>query len=274
MLPDLRAEFQELLVVDLLFNTVGHTSNNRKYALLLDFIFVENNEVWTYLRRLGEKPDRMELIQSGVDLDVYNPGPPDERVIATIGAKPGELIVGFSGRWSEEKNPLAFIELARRLQRLPIRFVMTGAGTMRKEIEQVVASANLLPDVFHLVGEVEDVAPWLRSYDVLVLPSKLDGRPVVVMESLAMGVAVVASRVGALSELIDDRVDGYLCNPDRIDEFVDRLAQLEGDRALLARMKSAARRKAQFKLDEREMLERYEGRLRALIAAAPVTQGN
>ncbi len=144
---------------------------------------------------------------------------------------------------------------------------------MRAQIEQAVATAKLPPDVFHLVGEVEDVAPWLRSYDVLVLPSKLDGRPVVVMESLAMGVAVVASRVGALPELIDDGVDGYLCSPDRIEEFVDRLVRLEGDRDLLARMKSAARRKAQLKLDEREMLDRYERRLRALIAAAPVTEG-
>ena len=84
---------------------MGHTANNRKYALLLDFILVENNEVWTYLRRLGENPERMELIQSGVDLDVYKPGPRDEHVIATIGAKPGELIVGFSGRWPKKKIP-------------------------------------------------------------------------------------------------------------------------------------------------------------------------
>jgi glycosyltransferase involved in cell wall biosynthesis len=267
MLPDLRAEFPQLRVADLLFNVVGHTADNRKYALLIDLIFVENIEVLRYLYRLGEPRNRVKQIKSGVNLDVYCPGPRAEHVTTTIGAAAGELIVGFSGRWSEEKNPLAFVELARCLKHLPIHFVMTGTGGMRHEIEQAISSAELQPGFFHLVGDVEDVAPWLRSYDILVLPSKLDGRPVVVMESLAMGVPVIASRVGALPELIEDGVDGYLCDFDRIDEFADRVKCLEGDRVLLARMKSAARRHAEQSLDEREMLKRYEELLRALILA-------
>jgi O-antigen biosynthesis protein len=271
MLPALRAEFPRLRVVDLLFNTVGHTANNRKYASLIDLILVENAEVLGYLRGLGETEDRMKQIQSGVNLDLYTPGTRAEEVTSAIGAAPGDLIVGFSGRWSGEKNPIAFVELARSLQDLPIHFVMTGAGAMRPEVEQAVISAGLRPGKFHLAGEVEDVIPWLRSYDVLVLPSKLDGRPVVVMESLAMGVPVVASRVGALPELIEDGVSGYLCAPDRIEEFVDSVRRLEGDRALLAQMKSAARCHAEKTLDERGMLKHYEEQLRALVRApAPI----
>src|SRR5262249_39197180 len=54
LLPNLRADFPRMRVADLLFNTVGHTANNRKYARLIDVIFVENQEVLRFLRDNGE----------------------------------------------------------------------------------------------------------------------------------------------------------------------------------------------------------------------------
>lgn len=265
MLPDLRAAFPHLRIADLLFNVIGHTANNRKYAMLIDVIFCENLEVLHYLSRLGETGDRIELVKSGVDVDAYRPGPRAEHIRTVTDADGGDLIVGFSGRWSEEKNPLGFVELARCLKDLPIHFVMTGAGPLRQEVEQAIISADLRPGFFHIAGAVDDVAPWLQAYDILVLPSRLDGRPVVVMECLALGVPVVASSVGALSELIEDGINGYLCEPDRIDQFVERVRYLESNRALLAQMKLAARAQAEQTLDEREMLKRYETRLLSLV---------
>jgi NAD(P)-dependent dehydrogenase (short-subunit alcohol dehydrogenase family) len=92
MLPALRAEFSQLRIVDLLFNALGHTANNRKYASLIDLTFLENVEVLSYLRGCGETEDRMEQVQSGVDLDVYKPGARSAEVTTTIGAAPGDLI--------------------------------------------------------------------------------------------------------------------------------------------------------------------------------------
>ncbi|MEY9442027.1 glycosyltransferase [Bradyrhizobium elkanii] len=121
---------------------------------------------------------------------------------------------------------------------------------------------------FHLIGDVEDVRPWVSSYDVLVLPSRLDGRPVVVLEALALGVPVIVSSVGGLPELVRDGVNGFLCQPRMIDEFVDRLTKLALDREVLQRMKEAARRSAERNLDARKMLSSYEQGLKALIQSA------
>lgn len=265
LLPVIRAKFPKVRVADLLFNTVGHTKNNRKHAKLIDLNFVENREVLQFLLDAGEIRERVLQISSGIDLQWYLPGPRDTAVVNLLSASPEEMIVGFSGRWSEEKDPLAFIEIARALSHLPIRFVMTGAGALRSKIEQAIAAANLGNNHFHLIGEVEDVRPWITSYDVLVLPSRLDGRPVVVLEALALGVPVVASAVGGLPELVLDGVNGFLCQPGAIDEFASRIAKLTLDRELLKEMKHAARRCAERKLDARSMLSRYEEGLRALI---------
>ncbi|WP_051334982.1 glycosyltransferase [Bradyrhizobium sp. Ai1a-2] len=264
LLPVIRAKFPKIRVADLLFNTSGHTKNNRKYAHLIDINFVENGEVSQFLLDAGEARDRVLQIPSGIDLQEYLPRPRDAAVVHSVSAMPEELIVGFSGRWSDEKDPLAFVEIARRSSHLPIHFVMTGAGALHSKIKTAVA-ATTFDNRFHLIGEVEDVRPWISSYDALVLPSKLDGRPVVVLEALAMGVPVIASAVGGLPELIRDGANGFLCQPRMIDEFVDRLETLVRDRELLKRMKEAARRSAERNLDASTMLSRYEQALKALI---------
>ena len=262
LLPGLRAEHPSLAIVDLLFNTVGHTANNRRYAEQIDLNLTESQEVTNWLLASGEALSRIRVVPSGVDLDRYCPGPKSQDVLKQIGAAPDDFIVGFSGRWSEEKNPLAFIEIAHRLASVDrIKFVMTGTGHLRGAIEQALAERPLPVGRFHLVGEVEQVQPYLQSYDVLVLPSILDGRPVVVLEALAMGVPVIASHVGALPELVEDGHNGYLCTPGKVKEFAMRLQELASAPARLAVMKEAARNFATSNLDARTMQTAYESAL-------------
>ena len=73
---------------------------------------------------------------------------------------------------------------------------MTGAGPLEGAVRR--RAAGLSEDSFTFLGVVDDVGAHLASLDVLVLPSILDGRPVVVLEALASGVPVIASRVGGL----------------------------------------------------------------------------
>ena len=102
-----------------------------------------------------------------------------------------------------------------------------------------------------------DVQPYIRSYDMLVLPSRLDGRPVVVLEALAMGVPVIASHVGGLPEVVTTGVNGYLCEPRDYDGFAARIAQLAQDAGELRRLKTQARLFAESNLDAERMLQEY-----------------
>lgn len=263
LLPLIRTSFPNIKVVDILFNTVGHTQNNRKFAKFIDLNFVENKETLQFLVNAGESQDRILQVLSAVDLQEYEPGPREDSIVNLLNVAQDELIVGFSGRWASEKDPLMFVEIARRLLHLPIHFVMTGIGPLRSSIEAAIA-AGKLGHRFHLVGEVSDVRPWIRSYDTLVLPSRLDGRPVVVLEALASGVPVIASAVGGLPELIDDGVNGFLCIPGIAAHFAGKIARLARDPELLIRMKKAARLSAEQNFDSRHMFSRYERALRDL----------
>lgn len=265
-LPFLKAAFPRLKVADLLFNTVGHTENNRRRRSLIDLNLVENREVLAWLLDRGEVPERLKLLTSGVDIQALRPLT-ERTARAVLGLAPNELLIGFSGRWSEEKNPLAFIEIARRLDpALPVRFVMTGAGILADAIREALAAANLPEGRFHLAGEVDDIHAWLGSYDLLVLPSKLDGRPVVVLEALALGVPVLASRVGALPEIVQDGRTGWLCDSHDIDAFVGRIEDLASASPQARELiRKNARTFAETRLDVQQMFASYEAALMGLL---------
>ena len=61
----------------------------------------------------GEDASRVSMVESGVDLTALHPMPRTASLVQRIGAEPADLIIGFSGRWSEGKNPLGFVEIAR-----------------------------------------------------------------------------------------------------------------------------------------------------------------
>jgi O-antigen biosynthesis protein len=268
LLPRIEAGYPELKVIDLLFNTIGHTANNRKYAGHFNRVLVENREVLEWLIAAGESPEKIVQIPSGVDLDAFHPQPKPTRILAELGVEHSAFIAGYSGRLAEEKDPEAFLEIARRCRSQSwLVFLMTGAGPLtdrvRRRIERLALGKSL-----RFLGQVENVSDYMSAYDVLVLPSRFDGRPIAVLESLALGVPVIASRVGALPDLIQEGVTGFLCEPGDAGAFAERIRWLAGHPEEHRRMKAAARAFAEAELDARRMFARYEEAIRDVIAGA------
>lgn len=260
-LHHLRARFPELKVYDLLFNTVGHTGSNRRNARHIDRHLVENSEVREWLVRQGENPDRISLVPSGVVIPPADPGAAEE-VRATLGISRNDLVVGFSGRWSTEKNPLGFIDIAAELMETPgLHFIMTGIGQMKYDVAEHINATVGLTDRFSLLFDLDDLSNVMHAYDLLVVPSTLDGRPLVVLEALASGVPVIASRIGGIPELIRHRSHGALCDPDRPETFVKEIRRLKNDPEELQRYKGAARAFALTELDAALMVRRFEAAL-------------
>jgi len=253
-LPRLKALHPGLRVADLLFNTEGHTASNRRYRDLIDLHLCENGEVKDWLIREGEREDAIVLVESGVDVSAYEPRPHVD----------GPLRVGFSGRLSKEKCPLAFVDVAELLVGPDFEFVMTGAGPLEDKVRERV---DRLPadSAFRFLGVVDDIAEHLASLDVLVVPSALDGRPLVVLEALAAGTPVIATRVGGIPALVHDGVSGYLVEPGDTAAIARHLARLAHDPALLDSLQRSAREHAVANLNVTSMNEGYERAITSLL---------
>lgn len=266
MLPDLKEENKDLCVIDLLFNTEGHVKSHIEYRKFITTAFAENQEVYDWLiHKAGWADSQIKKISSGIDLFQFQPRDRPDFLVDKYNINKNELVVGFSGRLSEEKGPDIFVEIAKLCQGTPnLRFMMTGAGSMseilKKQVELLPASVK-----FEFEGLVEDVEPYLALYDVLILPSRFDGRPLVVMEALGCGVPVIASNVGALPDLIENGRNGYLVPIGDASAFAARIQEFTRDSSLLSQLKYKARIFAENELDTKKAYYDYNLKLHQII---------
>ena len=141
---------------------------------------------------------------------------------------------------------------------------MTGNGPMRSALEAKVHS--LPSDLrFKFLGLVDDPAPYFALYDIFVLPSHLDGRPVALLEALSAGCAVVASSVGGIPAVLEGTGAGILCPAGDAGAFVRAIRQLISDRQKLREMKRAAAESARKVFSEEKMVAGYAEAIEAAI---------
>jgi glycosyltransferase involved in cell wall biosynthesis len=133
---------------------------------------------------------------------------------------------------------------------------MLGNGPEYEQVKQYIGRLNLEGRVY-APGFVPDLKPFLKLTDVLVIPSRIEGIPIILMESLALGVPVVASNVGGIPDIITDNENGFVCDHSSIEEFVRRLESLYTDRDLHAELKRNARAHAQEQLSIDKMNREY-----------------
>jgi glycosyltransferase involved in cell wall biosynthesis len=205
-LPKLKREFGPLAVVDLLFNPVGHTASHLKYARFIDHVVVEHSGMRDWLVEHGREVATISVIPNGIDLAQFARRPRrDWRTGQTLPEETRPegtpiFTAGFLGRFAEEKGPDIFLDLAARFRDRPqAEFLMCGAGDMESSMRRRIEAEGLSGRV-HMLG-FRKTADVLPCCDAVVICSRLDGRPNTLMESLSMGVPVVAWRVGGIPEM-------------------------------------------------------------------------
>jgi glycosyltransferase involved in cell wall biosynthesis len=117
----------------------------------------------------------------------------------------------------------------------------------------------------HFLGFV-DPQVYLSCCDALIVCSKLDGRPNVVMESFAVGVPVIASRVGALPVMVQDGVTGFLCDVGDVAKFAASVERLADEPEIQSSMKQSARKWAEEHFAIASSIDRYEALFQTLIS--------
>ena len=192
-----------------------------------------------YTRDLAQKHYDVEIqvIPNGVQL------PPENKLVNDVSTPP-RLI--FAGRFQPQKNLVLLVDLLARVQDLKWQCELLGDGPDRDRVSKKIKQHEL-GNRIELKGWVDGstVDERLLISDLLLLPSLSEGLPVIVVQALASGVAVVASRTGGLSELVEPDVNGRLCIVDDIECFERALRWCLEDSVRLTNLKRASRRMAQ-----------------------------
>jgi glycosyltransferase involved in cell wall biosynthesis len=122
-----------------------------------------------------------------------------------------DIVIGSIGRLTHQKGYEFLIKAAPSvLNAFPqALFVLIGAGELQSQLEELATRLGIHERVL-FIGKVEDVRPYLQRMDLFVLPSLWEGLPTVIMESMALGVPVIATDIPGTRELVKDGVNGWL----------------------------------------------------------------
>ena len=126
----------------------------------------------------------------------------------------GEITITAVSRLAPEKGLPYLLEAFRALREegLPVRLILAGDGPLRSTLQAQVAAWRLNGAV-RFTGAFDHLAPIMRATHIVAHPTLNDGRSVTVLEAMAWGRPVVASRIGGVPELIEDQVSGLLVPP-------------------------------------------------------------
>lgn len=205
-------------------------------------------------------PEKITLVPNAIDLRRFSPGTVGRRESrAALGLPPEGPVIAGVGRLNPQKNFSLFLEIAAAIApKFPeVRFLLAGEGPEESMLREKVNALGISDRVV-FAGYVPDTRRVYVAADVLLMPSRFEGLPMTLLEAMAMGLPVVASKLDGIAEVIADGEEGFLVESGDAPSFVERIARLLGNSALASRFSSNARAKIEARFSVERMTSAVE----------------
>jgi glycosyltransferase involved in cell wall biosynthesis len=205
--------------------------------------------------------DQFITIHTGIDLQAFKINVDRAKVRAEFNIPPDVQLIGIVARITEAKAPSDFINAAALVHvRYPnVHFIWVGDGPLKAESVSLVQKLGL-QNVFHFAGSQNNskIPAILLSMDCFLLSSHWEGFSIAVLEAMAAGLPVIATKVSGASEAIVDGKTGILVNIGDVHGLADAVCNLVGDVQLARSIGSAAQKRAESEFPYAKMLGRVE----------------
>jgi sugar transferase (PEP-CTERM/EpsH1 system associated) len=214
---------------------------------------------------VGIPSARVVTIHNGVDVGRFSDDA-SRRGRAALGVPEGEVVVGTIGRLDPVKDQVGLIEAFARLRpgAVPVTLVIVGEGPCKSALEARASSLGI-SDRVRLLGARSDVATLLSGFDVFALPSIAEGISNTILEAMASGLPVVATRTGGNPELVQHDVTGRLVPVGDRDSLAAAVGDYVADPHLRLLHGKAGRARAVEQFPIERMATRYRELYTALI---------
>jgi glycosyltransferase involved in cell wall biosynthesis len=202
----------------------------------------------------GVPAERTVTVHEGIDIDHVHAAPP-VNVHEAFWLPHNAPVVGNIAALVPHKGQRHLIEAARLVvQRMPdVRFLILGEGELREMLERQVREYRLEKHVF-LPGFRTDVLGCLKSFDLFAMSSVTEGLGTTLLDAMACGKAIVATRTGGIPEVVDDGVTGKLVAPRDHAAMAHAILEMLDDHAGRARMGDAGRARVEARFTVERMI--------------------
>lgn len=218
------------------------------------------------LKKLSYKPSKVITIRNGVDLAGWSPSKIDrqkKRMELRLGAT--DVLVGAIGRLDKQKGFSTLIEAMARLKGSALRCAILGGGPEHDHLALLIRKHHLESSVW-LLGEKDEIPSWLSAFDLYCLPSLWEGLPNSLLEAMALGLPVVASKVDGVPEAVTDGKDGLLVPAASPAALAKALKTLAEDPAKRAALGAAAKAAVEERFTLRRMIGEYEAAYNGIMS--------
>ncbi|MCI0337012.1 MAG: glycosyltransferase [Acidobacteria bacterium] len=230
---------------------------------LADAVFTISSEVQAYYcRETGFPVNRMRVIPNGVDARRIDEAARSNcrGIRQELGIAADDFVIGTVARLDRTKDTItlarAFAKLYRSHRNPRFKLLVVGDGEKKVEIQSFVIEQGFSSAVV-FTGVRHDVPGLLGAMNLFALSSLSEGMPITVLEAMCASLPVVATNVGALPELVEEGVTGFLVEPGNDEDFAERISRFYGMEEMTRGFGMAGRHKVEreFRLDQ--MLQRY-----------------
>lgn len=208
--------------------------------------------------KYGMPADKLTVIHNGVDCSVGDIAPETAaRLKEELAVPEGSLVLATVGRLMPQKGHQYLISALQRLadEGYPLLLLLVGEGPLEESLKKQ-AEALGVGKLVRFTGFRTDVHDILSIADIFVLPSLNEGFPLILLEAMAAGKPIVATRVTGCTEAIVHRDTGLLCEPESSEELSREILSLLRDPAGRAAMGQRARQVSLERFDQRVMLDK------------------
>jgi sugar transferase (PEP-CTERM/EpsH1 system associated) len=224
-----------------------------------------SRELADYLRlRVGVAAAKVREICNGVDTGRFAPAAAGRAALAgSPFNQAGLVVVGTVGRMQAVKHQTVLVRaFIAALERDPglrsrLRLVLVGDGPLRAECQALLREAGVA-DLAWLPGERADVPEVMRALDCFVLPSLAEGISNTILEAMASGLPVLATRVGGNADLVAEGETGLIVEAADVQAMAQALASLAADPERMRAMGAAGRRRAEQNFSLTAMVAAYQ----------------
>lgn len=217
-----------------------------------------SQQVKTFYESNGVARGRWQVLYngvavSGVRLRIRKP------VYEQLGISAGEQVIGLIGRLVPAKAPKLFVDTMIQIVRFhpTAKALVIGDGPLKEEVQSYVNKLGLKERIL-LTGTRQDVPDLLAGMDVLVFSSEREGLSMAMLEAMASGVPVVATRVGGNPELIDSGVNGLLVPPQNANALAEAVVSLLQNKEKAQDIQKRAFRRVCDRFSLARMIEQHE----------------
>lgn len=219
-------------------------------------IVILNTAMYQELKSIAFPGTAVVKIANGVDLAAYREADNKALCKEKIGAG-AETVILYAGRLAAEKGVELLLRAygALRLPQ-PTRLYILGTGPKLPELNELVQQYQLQSTV-HILSPVDDIVAFLHGADIFVMPSRSEGLSNAILEAMACGLPVIATRVAGNTDLIEEGVNGLLVEPGNVNQLRNALTQLIADPEKAAALGLRARQMVGEKYDLQNIVGEY-----------------